>query len=280
MPSTPCGIVVEPNGITVTVTIRRNNASGATVTAYTTENGASAHTLPATITARTVYYLTTPGAYAVSLTSAGVELASPSGQRVVDLNPGSFASVSPIPMDTPGVEEGDPLSLTTGESTQDRRYCSGSATMTSQSLRLSYFVARKTQLVSQIRTLTTTTAAGATPTVARVGLYSVASDGGITLLSGSTNDTAMWAVAATAYTKTLGAAQQVTAGAYYAVGVLCVTGATAPTALALTTNVPSSEYAVAPRLAGVVTSQSDLPASVAVGSISDSNQCVYAVLLP
>ena len=112
-------------------------------------------------------------------------------------------------------------------------------------------------------------AAGATPTLCRMGIYTIDGSGNVTLVASTTNDTAMWSSNGVEYEKTLDVGFSKVAGTRYAVGSLCVTAASAP-ALAGMQGSNSLINAIAPRLAGTVGSQTDLPASVAVGSIGNT----------
>lgn len=91
----------------------------------------------------------------------------------------------------------------------------------------------------------------------------------MTLVASTTNDTAMWSSNGVEYEKTLDVGFSKVAGTRYAVGSLCVTAASAP-ALAGMQGSLGLINAIAPRLAGTVGSQTDLPASVAVGSIGNT----------
>lgn len=148
-----------------------------------------------------------------------------------------------------------------------------------QVLNLTYFTARKTELIGNIRTLSGGTAAGATPTLCRVGIYSVAANGDIALLAAIANDTTLWATTFTHYTRALTAAFQKIAGTRYAWGQLCVTGATAPTFAGPVNGLTPN---TAPRLSGTVAAQADLPANVANAGITYplGGNMVYGELLP
>ena len=148
-----------------------------------------------------------------------------------------------------------------------------------QNLRLTYFTAKKTETVTQVRVVSGSTAAGATPTLCRVGIYEVDSSGNLTLVGSTASDTALFAATTTEYTKSLSASFTKKRGTRYAVGVLVVTSATAPTLLGQNTIV-SATAGRAPRLAGLVGSQSDLPSTVSVGSITDQGNQAYVELLP
>lgn len=174
----------------------------------------------------------------------------------------------------------DPNALASGESTIRRHDATlQSITMTSQLLRLSYFTALKTETVSSIRVLTGSTGAAATPSLVRLGLYTVAANGDIALVASTPSDTSLLASTTTAYTKALSVAYAKVAGQRYAVGALVVTAATAPTLVGLGVAV-TSESGVAPKLGGSVSGQADLPASVVAASITDSGNCIYAALVP
>lgn len=67
MPWTPCRLLVEPSGRTVTVSIRRSDSSGAVPLVYSSENGNSLLSLPRTITTATTFWLASPGTYWVQL---------------------------------------------------------------------------------------------------------------------------------------------------------------------------------------------------------------------
>jgi hypothetical protein len=173
----------------------------------------------------------------------------------------------------------NPDELTTGESTLVRRMVSSSAVPTTNgTMRLTYFTARKTETVTQIRTISGATAqVGAT--LCRVGIYSVDGSGNLTLVGSIANDTTLWVAASTAYTRSLSASFTKTRGQRYAVAVLVVGSSTAPTMLGHLSLV-TSEAVVAPRLAGFAASQTDLPATVSVGSVLDTAAMSYTVLLP
>lgn len=172
------------------------------------------------------------------------------------------------------------LSLT-GEETLPRENVSGSAALTTQGLYLSYFAARHTGTVTSVITQTTGTAAGATPTVARVGVYSVdPATGNITLIGSTTHNGSMWNTINTAYTQALSTPAAIVKGNTYATGVLIVSGAAMPTLAAGPTTLIAANQALAPRMTGLVTGQSNLPASVVAGSITNTERNFYARLVP
>lgn len=154
------------------------------------------------------------------------------------------------------------------------------ALATTQVLRLTYFTARKTESISQVKMVTGGTAAGATPSLVRIGIYSVAPNGDLTLIASTPTDTALFAAANTAYTKALSAAFTKVEGQRYAVGLLLNTAAAFPTILGAAQQ-NAVLGAVAPILNGSVTAQADLPNSVATASVATSTVGpLYTELLP
>lgn len=175
--------------------------------------------------------------------------------------------------------------LTVGEETISRYLLAASALTTSnQSLRLTYFTARKSEYTTQVRTMTGATAAGATPTLCRIGLFTVdPSSGDLTLVAATANDTTLWSGASATQTRSWSAPYFKVAGQRYALGRLIVTAAATPTAPGNNAGGISAEAAVDPRAAGVVFSLADLPAIGGVisnGSISATGQAFYDVVLP
>jgi hypothetical protein len=148
------------------------------------------------------------------------------------------------------------------------------------SLRLTYFTARRSETITQAKVRTGATAAGATPTIIRIGLWTTDATGALLALVASTpNDTTLLAATATAYTKAFSASYAKVLGQRYALGLLVVTAAAAPQLLGRI-ELDAAEAGVAPRLCGAVAGQTDLPATVAAGSVTDSVNNIYAVVLP
>lgn len=171
--------------------------------------------------------------------------------------------------------------LSSGEATMPRGEVQSNVTLTSGTVRLSYFTATKTETVNNIKGYTASTAAGATPTLCRLGLYSVDSSGNLTLVASCANDTTLFAATTTAYTKALSTPYLKVAGQRYAIGAIVVTGAAAPTTPASFFSGPGSEMTTTgPTEAAAFAGQSDLPASIPVGSLGTSSQKLYAVVTP
>jgi hypothetical protein len=159
----------------------------------------------------------------------------------------------------------NPNLLASGEETFPREAVGTTATMTSGMLRLSFFTATKTETVTSLACGVGSTAAAATPSLIRFGVYSVAENGDLTLIASTANDTALLATTFAKHTKALSESWSKTAGTRYAIGLLVVTGATAPIVSATAGN--PGINARAPRLTGSLTGQTDLPASVDNASI-------------
>ena len=155
---------------------------------------------------------------------------------------------------------------------------SGQAT-TTQTLRLSYFTARKTETTTQVRFSTGSAAAGATPTLVRVGLYLIAASDNGTLVAGTANDTSLFASVSATYTRSWIASYAKVAGQRYALGVLVVTTAAAPTMLG-TIVALSAELVIKTRITGAIGGQTDLPSSFLATAVGTSASRPYGVILP
>lgn len=172
--------------------------------------------------------------------------------------------------------------LTTGEETYHRGFVGTTqTTMTSQLLRLTYFTARKTESISQVRVMNGATAAGATPSLIRIGIWTADNAGALlSQVAATPNDTALLSVTFTDYTKALSAAFAKQAGQRYAVGLLVVTAAAAPQVCGGLLNMSTAESGQSPRLSGTIGSSADLPATAAAGGVANNNNRVYFALLP
>lgn len=119
--------------------------------------------------------------------------------------------------------------LTTGEFIPNRDLpVSGSVSHTTQTQAMAFFTARRTETINTLTFYTGTTAAAATPTLIRYGVWSVDAAGAGTLVASTANDTTLLAATNTPYPKALSAAWSKTAGQRYAVGVLVVSSTTMP----------------------------------------------------
>lgn len=170
--------------------------------------------------------------------------------------------------------------LVGGEETLPRHAAGiGTGTTGTGNLRLAYFTAGKTETTSQVIVVSGGTAAAATPTLARVGLYEIAADGSGALVAAIASDTGLFATVNSFYLRTWATPVRKIRGQRYAVGVLVVTAAAAPTLIGAALPVPALG-ATAPRVTGLLASQTDLPASFTDGALSVSGNLFYAQVLP
>lgn len=171
--------------------------------------------------------------------------------------------------------------LATGQESIPRWAATSTTTISMGSgvVRFAYFTARQTQTITQLRFSTSNTAAGATPTLVKFGLYSVDVSGNLTQIGVTASDTTIFAGAQTDYTKTMTASASVTEGSQYALAAIVVTAAAAPTIAGVLASTPGST-ALSPRLCASITGQSDLAASYTAGSLSGTQSIPYAVALP
>ncbi len=148
-------------------------------------------------------------------------------------------------------------------------------------LRLTAFTARRNGTSTGVRTLTGSTAAGATPTLARIGLYLINAAGDGTLIASTANDTALFSVANAQYQKNWSTPVDLIAGERYAVGILLVTGAAAPTLVGASQVSTAAGIANLdlPWWAGFAGSQADLPASFVYGDLVNNLNSHYARLI-
>lgn len=171
--------------------------------------------------------------------------------------------------------------LTSGEETFPRQLvASGNIGAGLGIVRLTYFQARKTETVNNIRGFSGLTAAAAL-TLARMGIYAVdPATGNLTLLAACASDTTLFATITSGYTRALTTPLPKVAGTTYAYGCI-VTGTTAPTYLGCIAAGPGVLGSEAPLLAQQLTAQVDLPATIPAGTLAGNGVgCVYAELLP
>lgn len=171
--------------------------------------------------------------------------------------------------------------VVTGEETFPRTQMTSAAavTMSSQQMRLTYFTSRRSASTTQVKIWSGTQQAVATPTLCRIGLYTAASDGSLALVASTANDTALFAAATTAYTRSWSTPYSTINGQRYALGVLVVSSQTMPS---FGGGAPIAYVAesttVLPVENAVVTGQSDLPSTVAAGSLTNSGMRLYGVI--
>lgn len=157
--------------------------------------------------------------------------------------------------------------------------------MTSGSSRLAFFMARKSETITQLQLFSGSTVSSGL-TLARAALHLANADGSTTVLAATTSDTTLFAAINSTYTKTLNTSVSVVAGQWYAVEILLVgttpgnlAGETAFGGPGATTGL-SGHTAAAPRLKALVASQSDIGTGYSAGQLSNTPASPYAVLLP
>lgn len=169
----------------------------------------------------------------------------------------------------------DPDALAVGQSTMPRgSIVSNTLPSVSGRLFLSFFTADVDRTIGNLRLISGTTAAGATPTLVRAGIYR---DSDLALIGSIPNDTSIFAAASTAYTRALSTPVNLLAGQRYAVGILIVTAAALPTLIGSAYSGYAGESTVLPRISASMSSQTDLPATAA---LTANTLRVYSVVLP
>ncbi len=190
------------------------------------------------------------------------------------------------PATTTGLEwrSADPDALTAGMTTlyrhvmgQNTNVALGAA---SGNLRLAYFTAPRAEVWTQVGWVGGTVAAAATPSLVRWGLYTVASNGDLTLVASTPNDTALFAVASAVGAKSFSVAYAAVAGQRYAIGVLVVSGVAIPSIQGVSLNQATVQASLSPRITGVIPAQADLPLSALAGTVNASNAAFGAQILP
>jgi peptidoglycan/xylan/chitin deacetylase (PgdA/CDA1 family) len=170
---------------------------------------------------------------------------------------------------------------TAGAATYSRLHASTGIPVTSGQMRLTQFTPSSDRTISNL-TVATGGTAGATLTLARLGLYTVNADGSKTLVAATLSDTTLATVGSTVYTRALDAggglptSYTLKRGQRYALGVLFV-GTTMPNFAGIGPAV-TGLAALAPVMAEQLSGQADLPATVAAGAASTSNNLIWGYL--
>lgn len=120
------------------------------------------------------------------------------------------------------------LLLPDGEFSPPRFLMAGTHTLTSGELTIMEFTAKRTEAITHLSMYSRGVAAGATPTLVRFGVFTINADQSVTPLAVIANDTALFAATYTPYKRALDVTWNKVAGQRYGLGVMCVTGATAP----------------------------------------------------
>ena len=166
--------------------------------------------------------------------------------------------------------------LASGESTMPRLLAGGTPATGNGNLRLCYFTARKTETITSVRLTANVAQIGAT--LLRIGIYSEDGSGNLTLVASTASDTSLLVSAGTAYTKALSSSWSKVRGTRYAAGVLLVGTSQAPYMYGQI-NGGLDGYQL-PRLSQMVTGLSDLPSTVAVGSLTKQDHMPYIAFVP
>jgi hypothetical protein len=167
--------------------------------------------------------------------------------------------------------------LTVGEETFSRDLIISNMGMISGSMYLTYFTSRKSEVTTQVRTLSGSGAA--TPTLTRVGLFSIdASGDGTRVAVTDAADTTLWASASTVYTRSWLSSYTKAAGRRYAAAFL-FTGGTPPQLRGVSI-VLGSEPGATERITGLIAGQTDIPASFSAASVAITGVRAYAAVLP
>ncbi len=172
------------------------------------------------------------------------------------------------------------VQLTSGEATFDRRFMDATTAATSGDVTLSYFVASKSETITQLAMYSAGTASSGASLV-RYGVYTVATNGDLALVASTANDVTIFSAANARYLKSLSGSWAKTAGTRYAVGYIVVAGTTVPTVYGSTAGptILDTAWAVEPRISGTRTGQSDLPASVTAANVTANRRGPYVEML-
>jgi hypothetical protein len=163
-----------------------------------------------------------------------------------------------------------------GEPAMPRHFASATAALVASRVQLQHFTARRTESITQLR-MTTAGTIAAGLTLGRLGVYSVGSNGDLTLITASTSDTTMFGTANAQVTKTLGATWNKVQGQRYAIGVI-LTGTTMPTVYGGLS--VSLFTGVQPRLNSILTGQTDFPSTIANASLSSAAFNMFVEAIP
>lgn len=134
-------------------------------------------------------------------------------------------------------------------------------------VRYTMFRPSRTFTTTQVKMRTGTTAAAATPTMCKMGLFRLRPEGGgvysAALIASTANDTTLWAAANTSYTRSWAVSAEVAAGRLYAFATICVSGAATPSFVGRAYNLAAEDLALDPPIVGIsAAGATDLPASV------------------
>lgn len=167
--------------------------------------------------------------------------------------------------------------IANAEETFSRSAISGNFNLPSGSLSLAYFTARENRTVSTVEVWSSGTSVSPTPTLAKLGLYSVDGSGNLALLSGTASDTSLFGANNAQYARSLLTATSITSGSRYAIAMLQVGGTTTAGKVQAST-APAALLFRAPTMAAVLAAQTDLPSTITVGSLASLAGMAYAAV--
>jgi hypothetical protein len=168
--------------------------------------------------------------------------------------------------------------LAAGEAVLSRINVPTGAPLVSGTVALTYWTAGKTETCNTIIAVNGSTAAGATPTYAAMGVYSVDGAGNLTLAAQCASDTTLFASSFTGYSRALTAPLSKVMDQRYAFALLVVSAAAMPTPNGFSGTMQLANFA--PRLAGLLAGQASLPASIAAGSITNTSSAWFGAVTP
>lgn len=172
-----------------------------------------------------------------------------------------------------------------GESIWSREtpYVSTSVTV-SQALRCNGFRCKRTGLVSDLVIFSGGTAAGATPSLVKIGAYHKLEDGSYNLIGASANTVSLFAITNNTYVVPFVVPWYKFRGDDYLIAVLIVTAAALPTLqgpFTTSANTTGTFLLPEPTKVGSILGQTDLPVNIAKGSlVSTSPGTFHGMLRP
>lgn len=147
-------------------------------------------------------------------------------------------------------------------------------------VRLMYFTARRSETITQMRMITGGTAATATPTAVKFGVYSEDPvTGDLTRVALTASDTSIFATINTMYARALLAPFNKVAGQRYAAALFLTTAVATPTLTGISFG-SSTTALLTPRVAAKLAGQADLPVSIPAGTLVASGFGPQAHFLP
>ena len=168
--------------------------------------------------------------------------------------------------------------LASGETVFTRIGVGTGAVMTSGDLCLSYWTAMRSEAINHLEVVGSSIAAGATPTYAACGVYSVDGSGNLTQVAATASDTTMFnGIFQTKSLPTLATWNKV-GGQRYAFALLMVSSFTMPNCVGF--NGTMLNAPAPPRVCGFVAGQSSLQASYAIANVSNSSSAYWGAVLP